>query len=153
MTPYAIAGAAAPGPHPVRPEHRQLWLAASDWAQLGSGRATRMLLFRAHARRARCRRHADPRPALVLDHYGEPAPARRYRARAFYAGAGLPPPPAQQLQRALNHAALARERARLLAGHDEKSPTTRRINACAGAGGLAWLSLLPGHAQCLDVSD
>ncbi len=44
----------------------------------------------------------------MLDHCREPTrPARRYRA--FNAGAGLPPPPVQQLQRALNHAALARD--------------------------------------------
>jgi hypothetical protein len=48
---------------------------------------------------------ARMRPASVLDHYREPAPARRYRA--FNAGTGLPPPPAQQLQRTLNHAALS----------------------------------------------
>jgi hypothetical protein len=84
---------------------------------------------------------ADCSPRAVLDFYRDPAPARRLRA--FNAAAGLPKPPAQQLQRALNHAALARDRARLLAGHDEKSPVARRLNACAGAGGTAWLSCCP----------
>ncbi len=52
-----------------------------------------MLFIRAHARRARCdyaRIPAACDPASVLDHYREPAPARRYRA--FNAGVGLEAP-------------------------------------------------------------
>jgi hypothetical protein len=123
-------------PQLSRPEHQPL--TDSAWAAA----ALRECFFSAPMRDARAdddtRGPADCSPRAVLDFYHEPAPARRFRA--FNAAAGLPKPPAQQLQRALNHAALARERERLLVGHDEKSSLTRRLNACGGAGGTAWLS-------------
>jgi hypothetical protein len=88
---------------------------------------------------------ADCDPASVLDHYHEPAPARRYRAPSTRAPASHhhrrnSSNALQRILGILNHAG---ERARLLAGHDEKSPIARRINACAGAGGTAWLSCCP----------
>jgi hypothetical protein len=82
-------------------------------------------------------------PDQVVDFYRVDVPAPARRLRALHANAGLPTPPAQQLQRVLNHAALAKERERLLAGHDARSPVTRRIEACGGVGGTAWLSCCP----------
>jgi hypothetical protein len=109
-------------PTQSRAEHRQL--AASDWQPPRYAHA-----FHSHlcATRALLIMRADCDPASMLDHSLEPAPARRSHT---FTATCHPPPPAQQLQRALNPTALARERARLLAGTTRKAPCIAWLCCC-----------------------
>lgn len=116
-------------------------LATSDWITNALEACFQSQSMRDAAAEVDARLPPSATPARVLDFYRAAAPPRRLRAA--HANGGLPAPPAQQLQRALNHAALATERAQFLSGHDKKSPLSRRIDACAGAGGTAWLSCCP----------
>ena len=81
---------------------------------------------------------ASPLPATVIHFYREGAPARD--ARAALADAGLPSPPAHQLQHALHNPLHAATRAHLEAAD---ATLARRLTACSGVGGSAWLSCCP----------
>ena len=80
-------------------------------------------------------------PRVVVAFYE--APPASQRALAVLRAVGAAPPPAHRLQKRISAVTTAHRFASFTSGHRANDPLVRRLDACAGVGGSAWLSTLP----------
>jgi hypothetical protein len=80
-------------------------------------------------------------PLAVARFYHSPPLARHRRGEA--SAAGIPPPPAQDLQKRLHAVIRARRHRGFVGARPANDPLVKRLAACEGVGGSAWLSACP----------